>query len=131
MVSIVARPAAGVGAQAQIQADDTGLRGRLRLLTGASGLAAGPLVLVTLDVQPVADMDAYVATQSAAYPGITSAASFASPDIGLTPWTAPPAGCAFQVVAQLQNGLLAQFAVASTTALAATTEYRFGWRVTL
>jgi hypothetical protein len=124
MASIAVRPPAGVGALAAIQTDSTGLRGRFRVLTGSSGLAAGPLVIVTLDQQPVADVDAIQTSL-----GNVNATLFTSPDVIVTPWTIPPVGCAFQEVAQLVEGRLVGFAVATTLPLVAGAEYRFGWRV--
>jgi hypothetical protein len=126
MPTIAVRVGAGVGATAAVQADSSGLRGRFRLTTGSSGLAAGPLVAIALDAPLVADLDVYVGTLIA---GAINATPFASPDVGITPWTPPPIGCAFQEVAQLAQGQLVGFIVAATTPLSPNTDYRFGWRV--
>ena len=123
MPTISPSPGAGAGATAAIQADSSGLRGRLRVVTGTAP-AAGAIALVTLDVQLIADMDAWTAAQ-----GFQNVVLSVAGDILLTPWTAPPVGCAFPVLAQLNGGLLTGFVIGSTAALQAAKEYRFGWRV--
>lgn len=124
MATISVRAAAGVGATGAVQTDPSGLRGRLRILTGASGLAAGLLAVVTLDAAPFADLDAF----NAAF-GIGNAV-FSGVEVLLTPWTLPPAGCAFQPVAQVDaQGQAGVWAVMATAPLVASTAYRFGWRV--
>lgn len=128
MASIAVRPPAGTGATAalQVQPDGAlaGLRGRIRLVSGSASLAAGALAVVTLDVQPVADLDAQQAAQ-----GLSNGGVFSTVDILLTPWDAPPAGATFLVIAQFAQGLLTGFALGVTAALTASTVYRFGWRV--
>ena len=124
MATIAVRAGAGTGAQVQVQTSADERQGRFRLLTGA-GASAGPLLVVTFETNIVADLDVYAATLM---PGAQNAV-FSTINVVVTPWTIPPVGVAFQVVAQLVEGVLRQFALAATGPLAGATQYQFGYQV--
>lgn len=123
--------AAGAGAAAAILGSNAdGSRGLVTVTTGASGLVAGPIAVVTLPTPITADTDAFAAA-CATMPGAQAGgAAFASVDLTLTAYTVPPAGVTFQGLAQMATaGQVTKVGIEASGPLAPSTTYRFGWRL--
>jgi hypothetical protein len=125
MAGVAAGAAAGTGATATLVASADQTQGHVVVTTG-TGTAAGTLATITLDIAPIADLDAAMVAQ-----GMQNGGVFHSLGLVLTAWgpPLPPAGVVTQVIGRLQQGSLTGIAIVASGPLAASTSYRFSYRV--